>query len=75
MLNICDMSSRTSSGGHEVALQVVNSCDKAAERVEVGRDLSLQAVNSCDMSSRTSRGGARVGDTSGEQLRYEQQKE
>ena len=32
--------------------------------------MALQAVNSCDMSSVTSRGGARGGTTSGEQLRY-----
>ena len=60
--------------GHEVALQVELGHEVALQ-VELGHEVTLQALNSCDMSSRTSRGGARDGTTSGEQLRYEQQNE
>ena len=60
--------------GHEVALQVEVG-HEVALKVELVPEVVLEAVKSCDMSSRTSRGGARGGTTSGDQLRYEQQNE
>ena len=43
--------------------------------LQAGYEVALQGLNSCDVRSRTIRGGARGGATSGEQLRYEQQNE
>ena len=60
--------------GHEVALQV-GVGHEVALKVELVPEVVLQALKSCDMSSRTSRGAARGGFTSGEQLGYEQQNE